>query len=178
MDELLRDESVWQGEATVEIMGEPIETLPPTLDLFYQIVHFGKHLISSGVGLRQLCDITRTIHRNGNRIDEGMLTRMFDDLEVRGLANAVAGAAVRYLGLDPEEVPYDFRQAGYEQQSERLMDLVMDGGNFGFWLRNGKRKKGWESFRRRLRQYMRIYPFMPREVRSEIWLSATGRLSN
>lgn len=177
MQKILDDESIWQGEAMVEIMGEQIPTLPPTLDLFYQIVHFGKHLISSGVGLRQFCDITRTIHRNGSKMDEGKLTRMFDELEVRELANAVAAAAVRYLGLNPSEVPYNFRGEGSEQQSERLMDLVMDGGNFGFWLRNGKRKKGWESFRRRLRQYMRIYPFMPREVRSEIWLSATGRLS-
>lgn len=153
-----------------------LEVLPRTLGLLYQIVHFSKHLIMSGVGLRQLCDITLTMHRFHDQIDSDKLCRWFDKLEMRQMANAVAAAAVLYLGLSPEEVPYDYQKDPLDEKEEKLMEIVMDAGNFGYWLKLGKKKSWWERLCKNLKQYFRIYPYMPKEVRTEIWLSILGRL--
>jgi hypothetical protein len=160
----------------VTINDEQIEVLPHTLGLLYDIVHFSKHLISSGVGLRQLCDITLSMHKFHDQIDTEKLCRWFDSLEMRHMANAVAAAAVRYLGLPAGEVPYDFKADAFGDKGDELMELVMDGRNYGYWLKLGKKKSWWKRLRQNLKQHIRIYPYMPKEVRTEIWLGLTGRL--
>ena len=163
-------------ETFVKIGGEEVEVLPRTLGLLYDIVHFSKHLISSGVGLRQLCDITMAMHRYHDEIDSEKLCQWFDLLEMRPMANAVAAAAVRYLGLKAEEVPYNFKTDDIDEKEDELMDLVMDGANFGYWLKRGKKKSLWYRMKQTLKQQIRIYPYMPREVRTEMWLGVIGKL--
>ena len=163
-------------ETYVKIGGEEVEVLPRTLGLLYDIVHFSKHLISSGVGLRQLCDITMAMHRYHDEIDSEKLCQWFDLLEMRPMANAVAAAAVRYLGLKAEEVPYNFKTDDIDEKEDELMDLVMDGANFGYWLKRGKKKSLLHRMKQTLKQQIRIYPYMPREVRTEMWLGVIGKL--
>ena len=160
----------------VSINDQNIEVLPRTLELLYQIIHFSKHLILSGVGLRQLCDIVLTMHHFHEQIDSKKLCQWLDELEMRRMANAVAAAAVRYLGLPSEEVPYDYKDGNFGEKEDDLMSIVMDAGNFGYWLKLGKKKSWWERMTKNLRQYARIYPYMPKETRTEIWLSILGRL--
>ena len=59
---------------------------------------------------------------------------------------------------------------------DELMDLVMDGANFGYWLKRGKKKSLWHRMKQTLKQQIRIYPYMPREVRTEMWLGVIGKL--
>ena len=97
-------------------------------------------------------------------------------LEIRKMADAVAAAAVRYLGLPQEEVPYDYKQDEFGKKEDDLMEIVMDAGNFGYWLKLGKKKSWWERLRKNIRQYARIYPYMPKEARTEIGLVLLGKL--
>lgn len=160
----------------VSINNNNLEVLPRTLGLLYQIVHFSKHLIMSGVGLRQLCDITLTMHRFHSEIDTEKLCKWFDMLEMRQMANAVAATAVSYLGLPAEEVPYHYKDDSLGEKDEDLMEIVMGAENFGYWVKLGKRKSWWNRMCMNLKQYFRIYPYMPKEVKTEIWLSIFGRL--
>ena len=163
-------------ENFITLNDQQIEVLPYTLGLLYDIVHFSKHLISSGVGLRQLCDITLAMHKNHDCIDSEKLCQWLDQLEMRYMANALADAAVRHLGLPPEEVPYDYKSNLFGDKGDELMDLVMDGANFGYWLKRGKRKSWYNRLRQNLKQHTRIYPYMPKEVRTEMWLALTRRI--
>ena len=165
-----------RSECFVTIDGHQLEVLPRTLELLYQIVHFSKHLLLSGVGLRQLCDITLTMHHYYKDIDSEKLCKWFDMLEIRKMANAVAAAAVRYLGLPSEEVPYDYKQDAFGEKEDDLMEIVMDAANFGYWLKMGKKKSWYERLSRNIRQYARIYPYMPKEARTEIMLVLLGKL--
>lgn len=177
MDEIVQQE-IPDGKTDnfITINEQNIEVLPPTLGLLYDIVHFSKHLISSGVGLRQLCDITLAMHKNHDRIDSGRLCRWLDSLEMRHMANALADASVRYLGLKTEEVPYDFKSDEFGDKGQELMNLVMDGANFGYWLKRGKKKSWWNRLKQNLKQHIRIYPYMPKEVRTEMWLALSRRI--
>lgn len=177
MEEIVSSELNPESNSTfVTINNCNLEVLPRTLGLLYQIVHFSKHLIMSGVGLRQLCDITLTMHRFHDQIDSEKLCGWFDTLEIRQMANAVAAAAVLYLGLPSSEVPYDYKKDAFGEKEEDLMEIVMDAGNFGYWLKLGKKKSWWNRISKNLKQYFRIYPYMPKEVKTEIWLSIFGRL--
>ena len=161
--------------AFVTINGQQIETLPPTLGLLYLIVHFSRHLISSGVGVRQLCDITLHIHHFHQRIDTESIERWFDKLEMRRMANAVAAACVKYLGLPDSEVPYDYKADEWGNKADELMQIIMDGGNSGYWQMLGKRQNIFHRAKLYLKQQFRIYPYMPHEVATEIWLKLTHR---
>lgn len=177
MEQIVAEEL--KGDSTetfVTINDDKIEVLPRTLGLLYDIVHFSKHLISSGVGLRQLCDITLQMHRFHDKIDSERLCAWFEKLEMRHMANAVAAAAVRYLGLPQEEVPYDFNQDDFGDKEDDLMELVMDGGNYGYWLKRGHHKSWWSRQKQTIRQQIRIYPYMPKEVRTEMWYGLIGKL--
>lgn len=177
MEKIVSEElSSASTDTFVTINDENIEVLPHTIGLLYDIVHFSKHLISSGVGLRQLCDITLSMHKFHDCIESEKLCRWFDELEMRHMANAVAAAAVRYLGLPAEEVPYDFNGDAFGDKADELMNLVMDGGNYGYWLKLGKKKSWWNRLRQNLKQQIRIYPYMPKEVRTEMWLGLIGKL--
>ena len=116
------------------------------------------------------------MHRYHDEIDSEKLCQWFDLLEMRPMANAVAAAAVRYLGLKAEEVPYNFKTDDIDEKEDELMDLVMDGANFGYWLKRGKKKSLWHRMKQTLKQQIRIYPYMPREVRTEMWLGVIGKL--
>jgi len=177
MDEIVKKE-LPDGKTNnnITINEQRIEVLPPTLGLLYDIVHFSKHLISSGVGLRQLCDITLAMHKNHDVIESEKLCKWLDTLEMRHMANALADAAVRYLGLPPGEVPYDYKSDLFGDKGQELMNLVMDGANFGYWLKLGKKKSWWEVLKQNLKQHTRIYPYMPKEVRTEMWLALTRRI--
>lgn len=177
MDEIVASELGNNREKNyVKINGVEIDVLPRTIGLLYQIVHFSKHLILSGVGLRQLCDITLMMHKFHDQIDSEKLCRWFEMLEIRRMANAVAAASVRYLGLPSEEVPYDYKQDSFGEKEDDLMEIVMDAGNFGYWIRVGKKKSWFERLKKNLKQYSRIYPYMPKEARTEIMLSIFGKL--
>lgn len=152
-----------------------IDVLPPTLCLLYFIVHFSRHLIASGVGVRQLCDITLHIHHYHNKIDTEKICRWLDSLEMRRMANAVAAVCVKYLGLPSEEVPYNYREDEWGDKADELMQIVMDGGNYGYWQKLGKKKSLFSRVHLYLKQQFRIYPYMPREVRTEIWLKMIRR---
>lgn len=159
----------------VLINNVPVEVLPPTIGLLYLIVHFSRHLIVSGVGVRQLCDITLHIHCMHDKIDSKLLCSWLERLEMRRMAHAVASTCVKYLGLKPEEVPYDYRSDEWGDKADELMQIVMDGGNSGYWQKLGKKQRMLSRARLYLKQQFRIYPFMPREVRSEIWLKMIHR---
>lgn len=159
----------------VEINGKKIEVLPPTIGLLYHIVHFSRHLIVSGVGVRQLCDIMLHIHCLHDKIDREKLRRWIDEMEIGRMANAVAAACVKYLGLPAEEVPFDYKNNEWGDKADELMHIVMEGANSGYWKMLGKKQKPWKRFKLYLQQQFRIYPFMPREVRTEVWLKLTNR---
>ena len=159
----------------VIINNKAIEVLPPTIGLLYLIVHFSRHLIVSGVGIRQLCDITLHIHRLHDKIDSELLCKWLDMLEMRHMANAVAAACVKYLGLQPEEVPYDYRSDDWGHKADDLIQIVLDGGNSGYWQKLGQKKSVFSRAHLYLKQQFRIYPYMPKEVRTEIWLKTIHR---
>lgn len=151
----------------VEIGGEKIETVPPTLSVVHQLLHISRHLLEAGVGLRQVCDLAMFLDRHSGEVDDTRLNCYLEELEMKTVAEALGYVMVNCLGLDEAKVPFgtDKRLAGF------ILQEIFEGGNFGHKkteYRDGKgvltRKFGSIAyFYRRCRLYR---PLLPSEAKS------------
>lgn len=101
----------------------------PVLMLPYQLVsllaHMERHMGSTGVGLRQVCDWAVTVQAHRERIGKGEL----QTLEQCGLlpfAQAVTKLCERYLGLPP----LAWAQDAPDALADAVMSDVLTSGNF------------------------------------------------
>lgn len=105
--------------------------LPPVnFDALYIFNHIFHHFITSGIGLRQLCDWTLYLYVFGNQIDRDELHK---DLKTLGLLHAwqvFGNIAVHYLGLPEDEFP--FYSDKYRMASQEIiLQYILKNGNFG-----------------------------------------------
>ena len=154
----------------VEIVGEQIETVPPTLSALHQIIHISRHLLEAGIGLRQICDLAMFLDKHHEVIDKERLNGYLEELQLMTIARSLGYIMVKYLGLKEEKVLFKVDA----QFSDFILQEIFEGGNFG------KKKLGYreksKGMRRKLRSvyyfYMRckLYkPLMPKEARSYFW---------
>lgn len=115
---------------TVVVEGKGIKTMSPTLNALYIFIHFFFHLVTEGVGLRQLCDWMMWLHKYKDVINRSELE---DNLGKLGLSYAyqVMGAIlVDKLGLPEVEFPIDINEKARKKGNSVLND-IMANGNFG-----------------------------------------------
>ncbi len=114
---------------TWDNMGVEIKSPDIDDDLIYLFTHFLKHFYRGGLGIRQICDWARFLHRYSASIDTPCLQKR---LEAMGLVEEwrVFGCfAVSYLGLPEEEMPlYDGKDA---KKADLLWRFFKKVGNFG-----------------------------------------------
>ena len=165
-----------EAPAWLEVSGRRVATLPPTVGLLHLLVHFANHLVSEGVGLRQLCDIVMYVRRRRDGIDADWLDRQTRALRLTLLTDAVTTLAVDRLGLAVKEVPYRWRRD--ERRAAVLLDLVMESGNYG----QGFAVRRWERRFPRLRKLRllcrrshRVARLLPAELRAA-WMGKTTNL--
>lgn len=154
----------------VDIGGEQIDSVPPTLSVLHQIIHIARHLLEAGIGLRQLCDLALYLDRYFGDIDKVKLCGYLCDLQLSVVANALGYILVKYLGLDKQKLPFsiDGRYADF------IMNEIFEGGNFGKKKVEYRNEScGWQ---RKLLSVLYFYqrcklyrPLMPSESKSYFW---------
>ena len=164
-----------EAPAWLEVGGRQVATLPPTVGLLHLLVHFANHLVSEGVGLRQLCDIVMYVRRRRDEIDADWLDGQIRALRLTLLTDAVTTLAVDRLGLAVTEVPYRWRRD--ERRAVVLLDLVMESGNYGqgFAVRRWERRfPRLRKLRLLCRRSRRVARFVP----AELWAAWVGKTAN
>ncbi|MBB4036616.1 hypothetical protein GGR21_002522 [Dysgonomonas hofstadii] len=143
--------------------------LPPVnFNALYIFNHAFHHLISGGIGLRQLCDWTLFLYTFNNQIDK---EELYKDLKSFGLLHAwkIFGyIVVNYLGLNEDIFP--FYSDKYKNESEKVLKKILQSGNFGFYnpgksehptgFLSGK----FHSFLLKQKWLIDIFPIFPKEV--------------
>lgn len=154
----------------VEIEGELIETVPPTLSALHQIIHISRHLLEAGIGLRQICDLAMFLDKHHDVIDTKRLNGYLEELQLMTIARSLGYIMVKYLGLKEEKVPFKVDA----QFSDFILQEIFEGGNFG--KKKVEYREKSKGMRRKLRSvyyfYMRckLYkPLMPKEAKSYFW---------
>lgn len=106
------DHAILEGTDTVTIAGKEIKTLSATYNALYIFVHLFYHMTASGVGLRQLCDMMKSLsptlpHREGvSKIDKERLEEILKELGYLKAYKAMGAFLVEYLGLPEEQFPF------------------------------------------------------------------------
>ena len=91
--------------------------------------HFLHHFFIEGVGLRQICDWCRLLWRHRSELDLRLLESRIKRMGLLSEWKSFASLAVDYLGMPEEAMPfYDSR---FNRRGSRIMEFVMETGNFG-----------------------------------------------
>lgn len=112
--------------------GMPVSTMDPTDHLIFLIGHCLEHLVHSGVGIRQLCDIMLFIRAYGDRIHYPRFKDCLDQSGLLPFVSAITDIIVKWLC--PEDgMPQDFLHLfdGVTVDSDPLLDDILKAGVFG-----------------------------------------------
>lgn len=139
-------------------------------DALFIFYHAWFHFITGGIGLRQLCDWSMLFHSHGTEIDH---ERLKNNLRNFGLTKGwklFACIAVNHLGVPENRIPlYD---PGYSTKAEKIMEEIIDGGNFGYYSESMAKflSKGngiiheLRKFPAITRYFLSLFPIIPTEA--------------
>lgn len=166
------DHAILEGTDTVTIAGKEIKTLSATYNALYIFVHLFFHMTASGVGLRQLCDMMKSLsptlpHREGvSKIDKERLEEILKELGYLKAYKAMGAFLVEYLGLPEEEFPFALTEKD-RKWVETIKKNILKSGNFGRSRRKMKSigllhsiESGWLI----ITQMFTFYRLAPKEV--------------
>ena len=109
--------------------GVQVRVPHPVLDVLLQDAHILKHAMGHGIGLRQLCDLARTLKVCSQLPgwDRREVTAVLQEAGLEKWSRMLMAYLERYLAL-PEGMVYDHLQ---RVSVDFLADVVRRGGNFG-----------------------------------------------
>lgn len=107
------------------IEGLRVRTLAPTDHLLYLICHAYKHLLHSGIGIRQVCDIALLSDKYREEIDWDYIRSSCDSLHISHLCAAIFQICEKHLGYCAAEAFADI-----EVDEELLLEDILSGGRF------------------------------------------------
>ena len=116
---------IWKNETT-EIL------LPaPDSDVIFVFTHILDHFFRGGIGLRQICDWCRLLWTYREQLDEELLEKRLAKAGLMTEWKAFAALAVCKLGMPVEAMPLYCSDKKWIGKAERILDLIMETGNFG-----------------------------------------------
>lgn len=148
----------------IEVNGEIILIPCVEFDAIYLLHHLWNHFISSGIGLRQICDWCLFMRRYSSQLETKKMRTLLTTFAFFPVWNLFASFAVRYMGMEWKDFP--FAEPVEDAKVEKLMEIIWQEGNFG---RRKPRPKGYivgkvNMYWRVTKMIKAIYPFYPREV--------------
>lgn len=150
------------------IFADGLEIVIPTRDfnLVYLMHHIFRHYMYEGVGLRQMLDYYFVLQSANENQNENLL-KTLSSLGLKTFAEAVMYVMREVFAMDEHYMicPID------ETRGRRLLEVIMEGGNFGHSTEKYK-ITGWDKPLSRLSRYVRRNLFMlwdyPEKVISNI----------
>lgn len=152
-------------------LGNTAVTLPPLeFDVLFIFYHAWHHYIKEGIGLRQLCDWAMIFHSCGDQIDVERLKCNLARFAMTKGWKLFASIAVNYLGVPADKMPlYD---PSYRRKSDRILCEIVEGGNFGQYLKANSRgsahgyglRYGFGKIGYIARYFVNLFPVTPVEA--------------
>lgn len=131
LDEVHRDIFYKGGVRTWDNGGKAVTLPSADNDAILVFTHFLHHFYNGGIGLRQICDWCRLLYTYRESLNYGLLESRIRQMELLTEWKAFYNLACKYLGmpdLDPRFMVHDSR---LDKKAERIMDFIMEVGNFG-----------------------------------------------
>lgn len=115
----------------LNIGGERIQLPSPLLVILLVNIHILKHMLSFGIGLRQLCDSACLISALSKQIDNEELKSIYKKIGIYQWVHILHEVLVSELGLDEEKLPFPCNKK--TDKATRMLQEVWSCGNFGFY---------------------------------------------
>lgn len=153
--------NTWDNDGTTIV-------LPPhTFNAFFLLYHAVKHLVSDGIGLRQICDWMLYIHTHSEEIDVDKLQIMLKAFKIDQVWNEFSILAVNHLDIDENKFPIKPKKTS-SRKTEILLNHIFITGNFGQHAEKkidlketNIIKRKWRNFRivsSRLSKLYKVFP--------------------
>lgn len=120
----------WEHNRYVEIDGYSVRTLDITDTAVYLLLHMHHHLLTEGIGLRQICDFNLFIKNHSSEINIKYLNDILFQIGYTRAFTAFTAFCTDYLGLDEEYLPIAISKKDH-QYAKKLLNTIIEGGNFG-----------------------------------------------
>ena len=149
----------------VEIAGEKVKTLSPTMDALYIFLHAFYHLIlnGNGMGLKQYCDWCMVMSRLHEKIDFVTLEKHLKALGLRKAYDAIGAFCAGKLGLPEEKLHFQLSDEAKTWADKILSNFleIREISKSLFTSRGVSVKHSLATFRivvRQIRTYFRLTP--------------------
>lgn len=117
---------------TVEADGAALQVMGPEDHMLLLILHAFKHLLHSGFGLRQVCDLVLWAETYGAEIDWDTVVDRCGTVRAVGFTRAVFGIGAKYLGMDAQKACLPpVLLSDSDETAELLLYDLLTGGVFG-----------------------------------------------
>lgn len=129
-------------------------------DVIFIFTHILQHFFKGGIGLRQLCDLSRFLYQNRNSIDISTLLLRLSKMGLMSEWRAFGAVSIDYLGMQSDCWPFYSSRNKWRRKAARIVKMVIETGNFGH---------------NRDMSYINKYPFVIRKMTS-LWRSTKDRI--
>lgn len=129
--ELNRLFDVLEEPASINIYGSDYYTLGYTDHLLYMICHAYKHVIYSGIGIRQICDIGLFAEKYCEQINWEKLVTSCAEYYLELFLSAVLSICEKYLGIDTDQKVYRMYLTENQPDEVPLLEDILSGGTYG-----------------------------------------------
>lgn len=129
MNEVFADS--FQNSILMDVDGLQIRSLNYSDHMLFLIFHAFKHFVSSGFGVRQVCDIVMFANRYGAQIDWNSVQKKCKTIHADIFAAAVFDIGRKYLGFDWEMAKYAQCWRVIEVDSDNMLKDLLEAGIFG-----------------------------------------------
>lgn len=136
MDKVIDDvqfDVFFNGGVRSWINGRTQVFLPyPDNDVIFVFTHIIKHYFNGGIGLRQICDLTRLLWTYNNSINSSLLGMRLKKMKLMSEWMVFGSLVVDYLGMPEEKMPFYSPSHKWKSKAEKLVSFIIETGNFGY----------------------------------------------
>ncbi len=128
----VQDEIFYGGSVRSWLNGSTTVFLPAAVeDVVFVFSHILEHFFKEGIGLRQICDWCRLLWTFRDNLNKRLLGQCLNAMGVMTEWKTFASLVVEYLGMPVEAMPFYSPDKKWEKKADRVMQFVMETGNFG-----------------------------------------------
>ena len=145
----------------------PVYTPSANYNAVFILHHAARHMITEGIGLRQICDWTMFLDKHHADIDQEQLKADLSKFHMEAIWKEFGILAVNLLGLDSQHLPLAPARLT-SNKTEKILEQILAYGNFGQYDKKGRSsketnllKRKWRSLwvqTRHFRKNARLFP--------------------
>lgn len=126
----------------VEIPFRDTSVMTPSdeFNAYYIFNHLFNHFMTTGIGLRHLCDLMLFLHCKAGALDLVELKRILVKMDMLYPWQVFGKVLVKYLGMNADEFPFYVELTN--RKAEKVLAHILKEGNFGRDTDYYKRKQG------------------------------------